>query len=315
MTAPKKPSLMKKTTLILISLFVVLFSLAGCDYSPARGFTGEVRLSADGATIGVMEWDKTGAKLKIKKVSPAESEWRAVPLPPGTGSFNFSHDSQSVLVTYLIGESGVLAKFTLADVTKLVEIFRSDLGLAFPTEISPENYLVQAVNRITPNGYPIHKWKNIAPHRTVVNVSDEFGPPYSGTNLVRNTGFFIVTEDATATDRVRSYALPNGSAPDVAQYLAAETTRLNCDRTLTNCLQLNRFTEAHRFFFKLVRLYRSEKCELPGFPRWNEQVTMTPSGNHALVVSSKDPQTRPVINVLTFSGSTCTDFVKTTMEF
>ena len=256
-----------------------------------------------------------GVELRVKSTTSTAKEWKKIPIPSTTGSFNFSQTGQNILITYRDGKSGVLAKIVLNEANKLTEIYRSELGLAFPSEISPENYLVQAVTRITPNGYPIHKWKNVTPTRAVVNVGEEFGSPYSNVNLVGESGFFIVTDDLKGTDRVRTFALPKGSAPNIGKYLASETINLSCDRTLSNCIQVNRYLDERGYFFKLKRLFNSEECELQGFPRWSYRVSMTTDGKHALVISSENTQTRPAFSLLSFTGNGCTNFIKTTQEF
>lgn len=303
-------SLVRKPLLVVLAVV----NVAGCSGSQPQQFNGDAKVSSDGSLIAVMERGKAGVELKVKKLNSNLSDWQKIPIPATSGSFNFSQLGKNILITYLDGQSGILAKVDLGNANKLTELYRSELSLAFPSEISSEKYLIQAVTRVTPNGYPMHRWKVITVQQSVADVGEEFGPPYSNVSLVRDSGFFIVT-DADGIEKTRQFALPNGVTPNIKKYVAPETVDLTCDRSLENCIQVNRYLDESGYFFKLVRISNSEKCEMQGFPRWNQRVSITPDGKHALVVASRNSQTRPVLELVTFVNNVCTNFIKTSEEF
>lgn len=299
---------------IKLSFAAAISGTAGCLGSAPQQFHGDVKISPDGTVLAVIEYERRGARLKIKTLNTTASVWKTVSIPTSTGSFNFSPFDQKILITYKNGASGILARIDLDDGHKFTELYRSELGLAFPNEISPGRYLVQAVARVSPNGYPIHQWKVITLPQDVVNIGEEFGPPYSNVSIQKNGGFFIVT-DAAGVDKIRLFSLPNGVAPDIKKYVLQETVNLTCDRSVETCVQLNRYLDGNGYFFKLTRISDSEKCEIQGLPRWIRSISITPDGKHVLILASINSQTKPFIELLSFTSSGCKNFIKITQEF
>lgn len=299
---------------IKLSLAIAISGTAACFGSAPQQFHGDAKISPDGTVLAVIEYERTGAQLKTKTLSKTTSIWKTVSIPTSTGSFNFSPFGQQILITYKSGVGGILAKIDLENGHKLTELYRSELGLAFPNEISPGKYLIQAVVRASPNGYQIHRWKVITPPHDVVNIGEEFGPPYSNVSIHKNSGFFIVT-DATGVDKIRLFSLPNGVAPDIKKYVLQETVNLVCDRSVETCVQLNRYLDESGYFFKLTRISDSEKCEIQGLPRWIRSISITPDGKHVLILASINSQAKPFIELLSLTSSGCKNLVKITQEF
>ncbi len=297
---------------LLASAFVI--NIAGCLGSPKQQSFGSAKLSPDGSVLAVMEFDKEGAQLKIKNVNQLHDDWQKIKIPISAGSFNFSQSGRSILITHREEKHGILSKIELDGDYKITELYHSELGLAFPNEISSDQYLIQAVTRITKNGYSMHQWRVVASHNSVTNIGEEFGPPYSNVSLVKNSGFFIVT-DADGTEKIRLFSLPNGSLPDIDKYISQETHNLVCDLEVLNCIKKDRYSDKDGYYFRVFRISKNEQCELKGFPRWIRSISISPNGKHALIVASTDYKTKPVLETLSLSISDCANFTKITLEY
>ena len=292
---------------------VALTNLSGCFDNQTKRPNVDAKISPDGSWLVAAEYGKTGTELKIKKLNPSSSTWQKISVPEKTGSFNFSSSTNDLLITYTLGEGRIFAKLHSDEGYVATDIYRSELGLAFPYEVSSDKYLIQAVTRVTPNGYPIHRWKLVTSHKVLAEIGDEFGPPYDSVNLVGDSGFFIVT-DIDKPNNVRAFALPNGVTPDIKKYVVPETIGLKCDRAMKNCLQENRYLDNAGYYSRIFRIVDNEKCELLGFPRSIRRISMTPDGKYAAIVGAKDTKTKLAVDVVSFIGGACTSFIKFTEE-
>lgn len=300
------PKYFSKYLIRLCTITCLLLFFSACNTTRSN-FPYDAKISPDGSTLALLTFETGIAALKIKK--SGTSDWTKLSVPSGINSYGFMDSENSLLITYRQGEQSMLAKLSLDDGQKLTELYRSGGGLSFPKEISFGKYLVQAVARTTPDGYPIHHWLMIKSEGIPIKVGEEFGPPYSNVSLVNESGFFIVT-DAAGDKKIRLFEFPNGEKPDVKRYVKPDTTSLVCDRVVGTCLQLNRYLDKDGYFFKVMRVSGSESCEVNDLPRWVGNISITSDGKNALIVGAQSSQGRPMLVLLGLGSGICANLSK-----
>jgi hypothetical protein len=306
----------------VILVVTVATMVCGCkpDYPAIRSQTLQTTISSDGLTVAVLESAGTDKQRLMIRQLERETVWRQIDAPRFTQTIRFGLAGNQLLLTHGVPPNGELVQLTRWNIGNLRDESENLLqapDLAFPVEVADGRVLIrsrhisnaEAKTRI--GGY---EWLLLTPQKGTQVVSPKNLLPFPQPSIV-GAGFFWFDRGMSYPPnddqrrRVIAYPLPGGVAPSIDENsLTKDTVGLVCNHTGARCIReylSNAEDRSKTFVYKLEARLGDSRCLLPDVSGYIDGISLTPSGNAAvLAVASKADQPRTVV-VLRFENDKC----------
>lgn len=315
---------MHKSTVKIFWGLLACWLLSACEFKkpdyPKQD--GSLRMyptiSSDGKLLVVL--DRIGQetpRLRIKWLD-RDDPGLEIPAPKYTSNVRFGLTGYDLLITHARpGPEGAsqLSRWDASQPSKSSEILFEGNRVAFPVEVKPGQVLIRMcpqppAQQACANGHDL-VWALVEDGKATP-IKETLGLYPLGTPNVTEDGFFWTVDkslSARTGQNVIAYGFPNKKPPKFDALVLDETTGVSkCDQKANRCL-VNYLTNeringsTYVYSFKVLNDHIS--CNLEDIKGWQDDFSVTPDGQAAVISSSRVFEEPRHVVVMRFTPGQC----------